>query len=51
MALVAFLKLVQKNLKFGAKSQGPRRESELMGSRPFWEIENYLILVPFSVKI
>ena len=25
--------------------QGPSRESKLMGSKPFWEIENYLILV------
>ena len=31
--------------------QEPRRESELMGSKPFREIENCLILVPFSVKI
>ena len=31
--------------------QGPRQEFELMGSKPFDEIENYLILVPFSVKM
>ena len=31
--------------------QGPRQESELMGSNPFVEIEKRLILVPFSVKI
>ena len=31
--------------------QGPRRESQLMGSKPFREIEDYLILVSFSFKI
>ena len=31
--------------------QGPHREFDLMGSKHFWEIENYLILEPFSVKI
>ena len=31
--------------------QGPRRGSKLMGSKPFWIIESYLVLVPFSVKI
>ena len=32
-------------------SQGPRRDSKLMGSRFFGKVENYLIQVPFSVKI
>ena len=35
----------------GHKVQGPRQESDLMGSKPFRRIENYLILLPFSVKI
>ena len=35
----------------GGMAQGPHQESELMGSKPFWEIENCLILVAFSVKI
>ena len=28
----------------GYTIQGPRQESDLMGSKPFWKIENYLIL-------
>ena len=31
--------------------QGSRQKSKLMGSKPFQEIENYLILVPLSVKM
>ena len=31
--------------------QGPCQESELMGWDPFWKIENYLVLDPFSLKI
>ena len=33
------------------EGQGPRQISELMGSKSFWEVEDYLIVVPFSVKI
>ena len=34
-----------------AVSQGPRQEFKFMGSKPLWWIKNYLILVPFIVKI